>query len=358
MNTKSEKVVQDGDITVRELGTLRRLTLNRPKALNALTLGMADTMTKYLRAWAGDEAVGAVLIDGAGERGLCAGGDLRALYDAAKAKDSLPEKFWATEYHLDALIARYSKPVVAIMDGTVMGGGVGISAHAAHRVVTERSSIAMPEVSIGYFPDVGASFILARAPGWVGTHLALTGERIAGADAIYCGLADVQIPVARLADLPVRLADCRTAQDAATQLKEISVKPAAGKLPGMRHWIDECYSAQNVEEILARLSASKIDGARSALATLQKMSPTSLKITLRNIRAAVSFQTVEESFQQDYRISLACIAEHDFIEGIRATIVDKDRNPVWQPATLKDVTEEIVDRHFKSVGARELTFPD
>jgi enoyl-CoA hydratase len=358
MNTKSEKVVQDGDIVVRELGALRRLTLNRPKALNALTLDMASTMTAHLRAWAGDEAVGTVLIDGAGERGLCAGGDLRALYDAAKAKDPLPEKFWVTEYRLDVLIARYPKPVIAIMDGVVMGGGVGISAHAAHRVVTERSSIAMPEVSIGYFPDVGASFILARAPGQVGTHLALTGERIGAADAIYCGLADIQLPAATIADLPLRLADCRTAQDVRARLEKLSITPAAGKLPAMRQWIDECYSAQSVEEIFVRLSASRIDGARSALATLQKMSPTSLKVTLRNIHAAVSFKTVEESFQQDYRISLACIAEHDFIEGIRATIVDKDRNPMWRPARLEDVTQDIVDRHFKSVGALELSFTD
>jgi enoyl-CoA hydratase len=357
MKIDGAKVIQDGDIVVRELGALRRLTLNRPKALNALTLDMAMTMTTYLRAWAGDEAVGAVLIDGAGERGLCAGGDLRALYDAAKAKDSLPEKFWATEYHLDVLIARYPKPVVAIMDGVVMGGGVGISAHAAHRVVTERSSIAMPEVSIGYFPDVGASFVLARAPGQIGTHLALTGERTGGADAIYCGLADIALPAASLADLPARLADCRTAQGVRAALKEVSALPLPGKLPAARAWIDECYSADSVEEILGRLRASKIDAARSALATLQKTSPTSLKITLRNIRAAVSFNKVEESFQQDYRISLACVSEHDFIEGIRATIVDKDRKPAWRPDNLTDVTPDIVARHFRSVGELELTFP-
>ena len=161
----AERLVRDGDIVVREQGALRRLTLNRPKALNALTLDMAATMLAQLRAWQDDAAVGAVLIDGAGERALCAGGDLRALYDAAKSGDDLPARFWSTEYRLDLLIARYRKPVIAIMDGMVMGGGVGISAHAAHRVVTERSTIAMPEVGIGYFPDVGASFLLARAPG-------------------------------------------------------------------------------------------------------------------------------------------------------------------------------------------------
>ena len=362
MNTKSEKVVQDGDVVVRELGALRRLTLNRPKALNALTLDMAMTMTTHLRAWASDETVGAVLIDGAGERGLCAGGDLRALYDAAKSKDSLPEKFWATEYRLDVLIARYPKPVVAIMDGMVMGGGVGISAHAAHRVVTERSSIAMPEVGIGFFPDVGVSFLLARAPGQVGTHLELTGERMGAADAIYCGLADIFIPAANLADLPAALADCRAADDVRARLDALSValsvSPPAGRLPAAREWIDRCYDAHEVEEIVARLRSSSVDAARAALATLGKMSPTSLKIALRNIRSAVSFSRVEQSFQQDYRVALACIAGHDFVEGIRATIVDKDRNPVWRPDKLESVTPEIVDRHFRSVGELELTFTD
>src|SRR5271154_4050322 len=203
----SGQIGQDAEVVVREHRALRRITLNRPKALNALTLDMAVTMTALLRSWAADPAVGAVLIDGAGERGLCAGGDIRALYDAAKSGDSLPARFWATEYHLNVLIARYPKPVIAIMDGMVMGGGVGISAHASHRVVTERSAVAMPEVGIGFFPDVGVSFLLARSPGYVGTHLELTGMRIGAADAIYSGLADTHIAAAKLADLPSALAD-------------------------------------------------------------------------------------------------------------------------------------------------------
>ena len=158
-------VLHEGDVIVRAERALRRITLNRPKALNALTLDMAVTMTKYLRSWATDPDVGAVLIDGAGERGLCAGGDIRALYDAAKSKSPLPEQFWSTEYHLNVLIARYPKPLIAVMDGVVMGGGVGVSAHASHRIVTERSAVAMPEVGIGFFPDVGASFLLAQSAG-------------------------------------------------------------------------------------------------------------------------------------------------------------------------------------------------
>jgi len=351
-------LLQDGDVVVRQFGALRQLTLNRPKALNALSLDMAVVMTKWLGAWAGDDAVGAVLIDGAGERGLCAGGDLRALYDAAKRNDPLPQQFWATEYRLDVMIARYCKPVVVVMDGLTMGGGVGISAHAAHRVVTERSAIAMPEVSIGYFPDVGTSFLLARTPGLLGTHLALTGERIGAADAVYCGLADLHIPAARLAELPARLADCRTADGVRAGLAEWSTPAGPGRLAAARQWIDACYSAETAEEIIAQLRNSQDDEARAAAAMLQKMSPTSLKITLRNIGAALSFATIEDSFRQDYRISLACIAEHDFIEGIRAAIVDKDRNPVWRPDKLEDVTPDMVERHFRRVGALELTFAD
>ena len=352
----SGMIVQDGDVIVREERALRRITLNRPKALNALTLDMAVRTASLLRSWATDPKVGVVLLDGAGERALCAGGDIRALYDAAKSGDPLPAKFWSTEYHLNVLIARYPKPLIAVMDGMVMGGGVGLSTHAAHRVVTERSAVAMPEVGIGFFPDVGASFLLARSPGYAGTYMALTGDRIGAADAIYCGLADLNIAAARLPELPGALADCRTARDVRARLDDMSVPPSPGKLPAAREWIDGCYGADDVETIVDRLGASNVDAARTALATMRKMSPTSLKVTLRNIRAAVSFKRVEESFQQDYRIALACIAEHDFIEGIRAQIVDKDRNPHWLPDKLEDVTRGMVERHFRSVGDLELKF--
>jgi enoyl-CoA hydratase len=354
----SETVLQDGDVIVRALRSLRRITLNRPQALNAITLDMAVTMTAFLREWADDPAVGAVLIDGAGGRAFAAGGDIRALYDAAKSGDPLPERFWATEYHLNVLIARYPKPVIAIMDGVVMGGGVGLSAHASHRVVTERSSVAMPEVGIGFFPDVGVAFLLARAPGFVGTHLALTGDRMAAGDAIYAGLAGIHIPSVRLTGLPSALADCRSANAVDAELREISEPPAPGRLAAAQPWIGRCYGADSVEDIVKALRGSDPDGARAALDVMSKASPTSLKITLQNLRDAASFKRVEESFQQDYRIALACIAGHDFIEGIRATIVDKDRNPAWRPDTLAGVTADIVDRHFQSVGALELNFEE
>jgi enoyl-CoA hydratase len=352
----NENIVEDGDILVQELGALRRLTLNRPKALNALTLGMCETMTRYMQAWATDPAVGAILIDGSGDRAFCAGGDLRALYDGAKAGNSVPAEFWSTEYKLDVLIARYPKPVIVIMDGLVMGGGVGLAASAAHRVVTERSAVALPEIGIGYFPDIGASYLLARAPDHFGYYLALTGSRIGPADAIECGFADIHISAAKLGALPAALAECRNDTDVRQRLGEFAEPPAPGRLPAARQWVDHCYSAARVEDIFERLHEAQLPDADAALAIMQKASPTSLKITLRNVHDAASFKRVEECFQQDYRISLACIAGHDFIEGIRAAIVDKDRNPAWRPENLEAVTPEIVDRHFQSIGALELKF--
>src|SRR5271155_721912 len=208
--------VPDGDVVVRELGALRHVTLNRPKALNAVTLDMAVTMTALFASWASDPAVGAVLLDGSGDRAFCAGGDIRALYDAAESGGDLPQKFWATEYRLNVLIARYPKPVIALMDGLLMGGGVGLSAHAAHSVLTDRSAIAMPEVGIGFFPDVGVSFLLTRAHWELGTYVALTGERLSAQGALICGLANCHVPSARLDELPAALADSRSRQDILT----------------------------------------------------------------------------------------------------------------------------------------------
>lgn len=230
----SETLLRDGDLLVRSDGALRRITLNRPQALNAITLDMALAMTVLLRQWESDPKVDAVLLDGAGGRAFCAGGDIRALYDAAKMGDSLPARFWAIEYKLNVLIARYPKPLVAVMDGLVMGGGVGLSAHAAHRVVTDRSAIAMPEVGIGFFPDVGACFLLARAPGYIGTHLALTGDRIGAADAIHCGLADVHISADRLGELPRVLAGCRNRAEVQAGLERLSAAPAPARLQNQR----------------------------------------------------------------------------------------------------------------------------
>jgi enoyl-CoA hydratase len=354
----NETVLQDGDVIVRALGSLRRITLNRPQALNAITLAMAETMTAFMREWADDPAVGAVLFDGAGGRAFAAGGDIRALYDAAKSGDDLPARFWATEYHLNVTIARYPKPVIAVMDGLVMGGGVGLSAHAAHSVSTDRSVVAMPEVGIGFFPDVGVSFLLTRAHWELGTYVALTGERLNAQGALICGLANSHVPSARLDELPSALADCGSRQEIRAALGKFETSPMPGKIVKALRWIMPCFSGNTIEEILEALSMCENEDAIAARDIMLKASPTSLKVTLRNMREAAKFKRVEQSFQQDYRIALACIAGHDFREGIRAAIVDKDRNPIWSPGRIEDVTADIVDRHFKSVGALELQFPE
>jgi enoyl-CoA hydratase len=353
----SETVLQDGDVIVRALGSLRRITLNRPKALNAITLDMAVSMTAFMREWADDPAVGAVLIDGAGGRAFAAGGDIRALYDAAKSGGDLPTRFWATEYHLNVLIARYPKPVIAIMDGLVMGGGVGLSAHASHSIVTDRSIVAMPEVGIGFFPDVGVSFLLTRAHWELGTYVALTGERLSAQGALICGLGKWHVPASRFGELHSALVECHSHQDVRAALHKFETSPTPGNIPKALSWIMPCFSGNTIEEILQALSTCDNENAIAARDTMLKASPTSLKVTLRNMREAAKFTRVEQSFQQDYRIALACVAGHDFIEGIRAMIVDKDRKPAWRPDRLEDVTPDIVDRHFRPVGTLELQFP-
>jgi len=354
----SEIIVQERDIIVSGEGALRRITLNRPQAMNALTHDMVVAITRLLKAWQAEPDVHVILLDGAGARGFCAGGDIRALYEGARSGSNFPATFWRDEYRLNALIARYPKPMVVLMDGVVMGGGVGLAAYATFRVGTERSAVAMPEVGIGFFPDVGASFLLARAPGNVGTYLALSGASIGAADAIYCGLADIHIPLAALADLPAALSTCRTRDDVDVLLRRRSVQAAAGYLPAARSWIDRCFAPDTVEEILGRLKQCDDSRARETVGVIEARSPMSLKVTLRHLRAAAAFECVEECLQQDYRLGLACIRNHDFLEGVRAAVIDKDRNPRWHPATIAAVTAEDVDRHFLPHGGPELTFHD
>jgi enoyl-CoA hydratase len=288
--------------------------------------------------------VATVAIDGAGERGLCAGGDIRAIYDAILSSDPAPRSFWRHEYRLNARIARYPKPIVAIMDGIVMGGGVGISAHAALRVVTERTTVAMPEVGIGFAPDVGSTWLLAQAPGELGTHVGLTGTRLGAADAIACGLAGYYLPTSSLPALFHMLAH----GDPYISLAALSESPApAGRpLSGSRSWIDTCYGYDTVEEIVRRLRGSDHIDAHAAADEIASKSPTSLKVTLRALRAACSSKSIEECLEREYRISTTFLDIADFVEGVRAAVIDKDRNPRWNPERLGLVTDEMVERFF------------
>jgi enoyl-CoA hydratase len=333
--------VSNDPVLVRVEGRAGHLTLNRPDALNALTLDMVRLIDAALDDLQDDPVVTTVIIDGAGDRALCAGGDIVSIYEAARAGDRAPRTFWAEEYRLNARIARFPKPIVAIMDGIVMGGGVGISAHASHRVVTERSMVAMPEVGIGFAPDVGGTWLLARAPGEVGTHLALTAGRVGAADAIYCGLADHHILSSELD----RLVRGLRWDDAPEVIAGLASTPAEGRLAGSRSWIDEAYGADTVTGIIERLRAGGADAVASA-AKIEANSPTALTVTLRALRAARGLASLEASLEMEHRISSTFLDTADFVEGVRAAVIDKDRAPKWDPGALADVADADVDRFF------------
>ncbi|MCP3821780.1 enoyl-CoA hydratase/isomerase family protein [Streptomyces sp. A3M-1-3] len=335
----------DDAVLLSKQGRSGRITLNRPRAINALTHPMVLRIDAALSAWEYDDEVAVVVLDGAGGRGLCAGGDIRAIRDSALADGAAARAFWRDEYRLNARIARFRKPFVAAMDGIVMGGGVGLSAHAGTRIVTERSRVAMPEVGIGFVPDVGGTYLLSRAPGETGTHLALTADAMAAADAILCGFADHFIPSARLAAFLDSLAGTGL-PDAVRAFAE----PAPpGGFGDTREWIDACYSADTVEEIVERLSRLADTGelaAKEAARRILGHSPTALKVTLRALRRARALASLEDVLDQEYRVSSVAATGPDLPEGVRAQVVDKDRSPRWTPDTLAAVTDAEVERHF------------
>ncbi len=344
----------EADIVARREGSLGHITLNRPAAFNALTLGMVRTIDAVLDRWEADPKVAIVLLDGAGDRAFCAGGDIRALYEAARAgrHESLSE-FFREEYRLDARIARFPKPVVTVMDGMSMGGGIGLGAHASHRVVTERSVLAMPETRIGFVPDVGGTYLLGRAPGELGLHLALTGGRLDAADALLCGLADHHLPSERLRAMRIALARCGRDDDVRNCLDGLAVLPAPGRLAAARGWIDRCYANAGVEEILHALARAPEPDARAAAAEIAGNAPTALKVTLQSLRAARG-QGLEACLDREFRVSRSITRMPDFVEGVRAAVVDKDRSPAWQPRRLEDVQEHDVLRQFAPIDGEEL----
>lgn len=340
----------DNEILLRREGRLGHIILNRPRAMNALTHRMVTGITAALEAWRDDDGVATVLLTGAGDRGLCAGGDIVAIHRDALAGGDETARFWADEYRLNLMIAEYPKPYVAVMDGVVLGGGVGISAHASHRVVTERTRLGMPETGIGFVPDVGGTWLLSRAPGELGTHVALTAGTIRGADAIALGLADHYLDSSRLGVLADKLA----VEDAGVVLAAFAQDPPPAPLAGARAWIDGAYGRRTVEEIVAALEASPVAAANEAAAAIAAKSPTALKVTLESLRRARKMAGLDEVLDQEYRVSLRSLTGPDFVEGIRAQVIDKDRDPRWSPATLEAVDAATVQRNFADLGTREL----
>jgi len=348
------------EILFERRGAIGLVTLNRPKALNALTLGMIRLFDPQLRAWNADPQVKAVVIQGAGEKAFCAGGDVVSLYEAGKAAregrgdGAEVRAFFSGEYVLNRLIKRLSKPYIALIDGISMGGGVGLSVHGTHRIVTERTLFAMPETGIGLYPDVGGTYFLPRLPGQVGTWLGLTGDRLKAADLLAIGAADAFLPSAGIEALVADLA-AGTPPDAAVA----KAKGPAGDatVAANRAAIDRCYAFDTVEAIVKALEAEGTEWAAGQLATLRRVSPTSLKVTLAAIRRGGKLD-FDACMVQELRLSLACLAGDDFYEGIRAALVDKDKSPKWKPAALADVGPSDVERHFAEPAGGDLVFKD
>ncbi|GFM21281.1 MULTISPECIES: enoyl-CoA hydratase/isomerase family protein [Mycobacteriaceae] len=333
---------ENEDVLVKVDGSVGRITLNRPKAINSLTHPMVTQIGAALTAWQDDDDVACVIVDGAGERGLCAGGDVVAIYHSARGDGTEARQFWHDEYLVNAQIGRYPKPYVAIMDGITMGGGVGISAHGSVRIATDTTKMAMPEVGIGFIPDVGGTYLLARTPGLLGLHAALSGAPFTGADAIAMGFADHFVPH----DLLEAFLATATADGPAAAVAAHAQEPPPSPLLAQRDWIDECYAADTVSDILAALGDRGGEPAAKAAELISSRSPVALAVTLEAVRRAGRLTSLEDVLRQEFRTSCASLRSHDLVEGIRAQLIDKDRNPKWSPRSSEGVTTADVDAYF------------
>lgn len=356
--TATDTIMQEAPVLIDQTGPLGRIRLNRPRALNSLTLDMVRAISDALDRFEEDPDVACVLITGEGDRGLCAGGDIRAIYDSGRAGTDLAATFWREEYILNARIKGFPKPYVAIMDGITMGGGVGVSAHGGHRIVTERTRLAMPETGIGFFPDVGGTWLLARSPGEIGTYLGLTGEQIGASDAIYAGLADVFVPPANLPDLinALETLPAPAGNDKVRKTIERFAQPAApAPLQERRGEIDRTFASDTIEAILAALAQSDTEFATKTRATLLSKSPTSLKLTLRLLRLGRESASLEECLEREFVADCKIMGGHDFYEGVRAAVIDKDRNPRWSPDRLDQISDNDIEAYLSAVP--EPVFP-
>lgn len=337
---------EEPEILFEKRGHAGLITLNRPKALNALTLSMVREMHPQLAEWARDPDIAHVVVRAAGEKAFCAGGDIRQLHDWGRARDPRFLDFYREEYRLNTFIKRYPKPYVALIDGIVMGGGVGVSVHGSHVVAGDKIVFAMPETGIGLFPDVGGTFFLPRLPGSIGTWLALTGARLKQADAAWCGLATHAVPSARFGEL----AEALCASDEATAVIERFAEPPGepAALPSLMPVIDRCFTANPVSEVLERLEAESgaaAEWAGKQAAIIRAKSPTSLAIAMRQMREGAKLD-FEDCMRLEWRIVNRVVDGRDFFEGVRAVIIDKDNAPNWQPATLEELSEAEVDAYF------------
>ncbi len=333
------------EVIIRREGRAGRLTLNRPAALNALTYGMVKSITAALSAWASDPAIEVVVLDGTGEKALCAGGDVRWLYDIRPAGTEVALAFWRDEYILDAMIANYAKPFVALMSGIVMGGGIGLSAHARHRIVSETSMLAMPETTIGLIPDVGGTFLLGHAQGRLGLYLGLCGVRMNGSDAIQAGFADTYVSRAKTEQLVAALV--RPSGDPVDEIVDQFAEPVPpSPLSDKRELIDRLFAGDDVKSIMSNLLTTTDDLARKAHDDLLVRSPKALALSLEAIKRAKTYKKLEEALAVEFRLVNRLYEDGEFIEGVRALLVDKDKKPRWTPPSIDAVTPDLVARYF------------
>ncbi len=359
MTASAAVVDSEGDLIVRREGSAGVIRLNRPKAINAMTLEMSLGIDAALDRFESDPAIAVVLLEGAGERGLCAGGDIRGLYDSSRTGGDLGKIFWRQEYIMNARIAKFPKPYVAFMDGLVMGGGVGLSAHARHRVVTEKTRLAMPEVGLGFFPDVGGTWLLSRSPGEIGTYFGLTGQTMNGPDAIHAHFADAVVPSSRLPALREVLTGIRpgtASGEVKTLIDGFATGETKGPVAAMQADINRWFSHDRMEDIFAALHGDGSEPAQSTLKTLNEKSPRGMVVTLKLLRLGRASPSLEQCLVREYRAALEVFRSDDFREGVRAAVIDKDRNPKWSPSRVEDVTPAMLAPYFAEIGADELIF--
>jgi len=342
--------MSEAEVLFERRGAVGLITLNRPKALNALTHGMCLAMQAQLDAWRDDESMATVVIQGTGDRAFCAGGDIRALYQSGRAGTPYVLEFYRDEYILNATIKHYPKPYIALLRGIVMGGGVGVSVHGFARVADETTTFAMPETGIGLFPDVGGSYFLPRCPGEIGMYLALTGARLKTADCCYAEVATHFVPSEMWSDFVGVLAEGHSSKDA---LAEFAKGRGAAPIAEFRKKIDSIFARDSVEAILGALDADGSDWAKDTAKSIRTKSPTATRLALRQIREGNALD-FDDCMRMEFRMVNRVIAGHDFYEGVRATIIDKDQAPKWQPAALSDVSDSEIDAYFAPLGEKEL----
>ncbi|NXA07664.1 HIBCH protein, partial [Sapayoa aenigma] len=356
----SNQTDSTAEVLLEKRGGAGIITLNRPKALNALNFSMVQKIYPQIKMWEQDPETFLIIIKGTGGKAFCAGGDIRAITEAGKTGDKLVQDFFREEYTLNNAIGTCKKPYVALIDGITMGGGVGVSVHGHFRVATEKTLFAMPETAIGFFPDVGGGYFLPRLPGKVGCFLGLTGFRLKGRDVLRAGIATHFVECAQLPALEKDLIALKSPskENIADLLNSYHMKSTVDQekkfvLDEHMEKINSIFSASSIEEIVQKLKQDGSPFAIKQLETINKMSPTSLKLTLRQLREGASM-SLQEVLRMEYRLSQACMRGHDFYEGVRAVLIDKDQSPRWNPPALEEVSDEFVDNCFKPLGNDDL----